>query len=396
MIPGTLGTGERAQLPLDVEHAVFRQPQKRIFDSQTTATFQESVALARIRFHIEKYMRMMRGDTSGGISASVARMLQILDRLDALVDETPPLVGPRRYGNLACRDWHDKVDSSLPGLTSQVDCLAGGGACIEAEYYLRNSFGSKIRLDYGTGHELSFLAFVAALDMMSQPRGITPVELSRLWDRYYRLVRRLIVDYNLEPAGSHGVWGLDDHFHLAYLWGASQFANNPVGVQPRDVLSGVIPGRDDAPANFLVEAIGFVKSVKHGPFWENSPMLNDILSGVSSWRKIQRGLFRMYNAEVLNKFPVVQHFWFGTAFFPWTSVRDGTPLPVYEQSADTEQETFDSGAPPGPGTTTLPALDTSTMASVPSRRPAMGPPAGRQVNKFIQHTTASHRDRLRR
>lgn len=39
---------------------------------------------------------------------------------------------------------------------------------------------------------------------------------------YLALVRKLQKVFKLEPAGSKGVWGLDDHQHLSYLWGASQ------------------------------------------------------------------------------------------------------------------------------------------------------------------------------
>lgn len=56
--------------------------------------------------------------------------------------------------------------------------------------------------------------------------------------------------------------------------------------------------------------IKFINEMKRGPFHEHSPMLYDI-SGVSSWQKVNKGLIKMYIAEVLKKVPIVQHFEFG-------------------------------------------------------------------------------------
>lgn len=50
--------------------------------------------------------------------------------------------------------------------------------------------------------------------------------------------------------------------------------------------------------------------MKNGPFAEHSNQLWNI-SGVQTWAKVNSGLIKMYKAEVLAKFPVVQHVRFG-------------------------------------------------------------------------------------
>jgi len=79
----------------------------------------------------------------------------------------------------------------------------------------------------------------------------------------------------------------------------------------------------------LSTGIRYIKQLKKGvPFFESSPMLNDI-SQIPSWSKVASGLLRMFDGEVLQKRQVVQHFVFGTIFSAnWIPAEDGRNVPT--------------------------------------------------------------------
>ncbi|KAI5963456.1 RRD1 [Candida pseudojiufengensis] len=262
---------------------------------------------------------------------NIQLILDIFDKSTILINETEPIKGPTRFGNIAYRVWYEKMDQILPELLDQLHYKHHDKAqfMTELKYYLINSFGSKMRLDYGTGHELSYLAFIGALiqneNVLSKPTG---EEILVLFAKYYDLIRNLILTYNLEPAGSHGVWGLDDHFHLIYILGASQFCDDKFAPSVRQVLSSQVINAYKL-SNLYVNAIAFIFKLKTGPFNEHSPIINDIHMTVISWSKVRQGLSKMYMVEVLGKYPVIQHFWFGEKLYPWKD-HDGKTLPVFQ------------------------------------------------------------------
>ena len=184
------------------------------------------------------------------------------------------------------------------------------GAAVELVGYFCDSFGNATRIDYGTGHETAFASWLLCLAKLGavcerDRRAL----VTRVFATYLRLMRRLQTTYWLEPAGSHGVWGLDDYQFLPFLWGAAQLEGHPE-LRPSCIHDDRAVA-DGAPAYLYLAAVGFVRGVKRGPLRETSPMLSDI-SQLPAWGRVTAGMLRMYEAEVLSKLPIAQHFLFGT------------------------------------------------------------------------------------
>ncbi|KAK9234315.1 Phosphotyrosyl phosphatase activator [Lipomyces kononenkoae] len=354
----------------------FKSLEKRIHTTDDLTYFTSTVAYARIQFLLSFISSAVAAiptpKQEDCFSPAISGILAIFDKLEELTQSIPPITGPRRFGNPAYRTWFSAVDKSIGALIT--DMLQRADVALEAKIelqgYFMGSFGSFQRLDFGTGHELNFLAFFGGclfLGALRDPSladddaelgetgGITGKEILWIFSRYFQVIRKVVRQYNLEPAGSHGVWGLDDHFHLPYIIGAAQLrgvqekhetveegtgARDPAGSmlppttkrkendyakygmpRPASVMNRAVVD-EQMDTNIYFSAIAFIYEVKKGPFFEHSPVLYDI-SGIPSWSKVHTGLLKMYNAEVLGKFPVVQHFGFGGVLFPWTPFNSG-------------------------------------------------------------------------
>jgi serine/threonine-protein phosphatase 2A activator len=98
----------------------------------------------------------------------VTQLRDLLHKVEAIIDEVPPEKGPRRFGNASFRRWGEVLESRVEELLREylpgrVWEEWGEGAMVEVRGYFLGGFGSFERLDYGTGHELSFLAFLGGL-----------------------------------------------------------------------------------------------------------------------------------------------------------------------------------------------------------------------------------------
>jgi len=170
---------------------------------------------------------------------------------------------------------------------------------------------------------------------------------------YLQVTRGIQTLYMLEPAGSHGVWGLDDYYLLAFYFGANQiqglldFSNDSALTQSLELPTCIHQESvrvDNGQSLMYISSVQFIRDLKStAPFAETSPMLNDI-SHLPSWSKVCSGLLKMFSGEVLSKFPVVQHFVFGDIFkADWTP--SAAPRPTAPSHTFINQDISGSVAP---------------------------------------------------
>ncbi|KAI0839776.1 Phosphotyrosyl phosphatase activator [Hypoxylon sp. FL0890] len=419
----------------------FIKPVKQINDGPDVAKFLSSKAYRDIGIFVMQLNRAMCPRRSIGDDGkdkiqtfqigseyetqpvlSVRRLQEMLARIESYIDEAPPDQGPRRFGNISFRKWYQLLEQRVTDLLEEfipdsVLNFGPGGerdvtAMDELTAYLLGGFGSAQRLDYGTGHELSFLAFLGGLWKLGAFKDGKPGgDIERnivlgVFEPYLRVVRRLILTYTLEPAGSHGVWGLDDHSFQPYIYGSAQLSRAITDSEPMPTEGSLFRAPKPAQVvkteyveqerkkNMYFSAIGFINDVKKGPFWEHSPILFDISGIKDGWGKINKGMIKMFNAEVLSKFPVVQHFPFGS-LFSWEQDPDATAAQTTVHMAN--QPTSATSMPPplsavtGSGTAAPWAQATSmprpSGPGIPYSRAPLGP--GHPVPRPSQPRTSA-------
>lgn len=233
----------------------------------------------------------------------------MIDRLNVIVDEVPPIEQPQRFGNKAFKTWYERLQGAADELLREALPVEAHPAIVELKIYLTEAFGNSTRIDYGTGHELSFVMFLCCLFKLEVLKEAdASAAVLRIFDSYIELCRKLQMTYRMEPAGSHGVWSLDDYQFVPFIWGSGQLVDHP-RLKPNHFVE---PDYYESFAKdfMFLSCIKYISKVKTGPFHEHSNQLWNI-SGVPAWAKVNQGLMKMYKAEVLAKFPVVQHCLFG-------------------------------------------------------------------------------------
>ncbi|KAH9411260.1 phosphotyrosyl phosphate activator protein [Ordospora pajunii] len=204
--------------------------------------------------------------------------MQILRDISGVINETEKSQEPHRYANLAAKTVLNTI-------------------CMKYEdKYLQNSFGNSTRLDYGTGHELNYLCYLYTKYFRNE------IEIECIFTtlvKYFEVVREFVKKFNLEPAGSHGVWGLDDYQFLPFLFGSSELANQKLQFNEFNEFNELHRfGRrgcyQEAVANKLGGASQILKSITG-----------------KDWAVINRGMIRMYDDHVLRRDVVTQHFIYG-------------------------------------------------------------------------------------
>lgn len=295
---------------------------REIKTSQDMTKWQVSKAFKHYTDFILSMSAAVKGIKISDVNKDIGetnRLLVVqLTQMESWIQDIPPEAQRLRYGNPSFVKWHDRLKMECYKL---VSAIAAEGVRMEKLTpeavhemcgYFGDSFGSPVRIDYGTGHEMNFAIFLMILCNLGviQPRELCATVLV-VFERYLKLVRNLQVVYNLEPAGSHGVWGLDDHQFLPFLWGSAQFLGKEV-IEPSRFPEASCYEREASEYIFM-SAVQFIGKVKSGPFFEHSNQLWNI-SSIDTWSKIHKGLIRMYHGEVLSKFPIVQHLQFGKLF----------------------------------------------------------------------------------
>jgi serine/threonine-protein phosphatase 2A activator len=168
----------------------FQVPSKKIHDGADVAFWLTTYAYTDImtfilQLNVSMFPRKLPGSIPGKIetwelngqnlvySPAIQNLQELLSKLEKMIDEAPPDLGPRRFGNFSFRKWHEIVEERIEELLDEhlpkavLDFAPSAEAEVSArdelKSYLIGSFGSAQRLDYGTGHELSFIAFLGSI-----------------------------------------------------------------------------------------------------------------------------------------------------------------------------------------------------------------------------------------
>ncbi|TKA63692.1 hypothetical protein B0A55_12080 [Friedmanniomyces simplex] len=310
--------------PPKLDKHVYQHPSRRILSERDHKLFLESETHNLIVSFVFTLSDSVRDSTISDVESSpaaedpaITALLAVLDEAEERVKRCPPIDTGSRFGNPAFRDFSPK-------------------------WMKRCHHGTRSLVSRTTGQSMRSPHTLPNLLLSLLPDSTFPALVLMVFPRYLRVMRDVQSTYYLEPAGSHGVWGLDDYQFLPFLFGASQLVDHK-HIRPLSIHNQMIVDECSKDYTYLdqIQWVNATKTVQ-GLRW-HSPMLDDI-SSAKSWTKVDAGMRRMFLAEVLGKLPVAQHFVFGSLLPAAAGMSEDAESKVGEDDVGEVEVTVDDDA----------------------------------------------------
>lgn len=294
--------------------------QRRITDNASFASWKASAARKELNAFVARLNASCVHTPNVPIDEappSVRKLMELLRAIAGACNRFQPVAGEaRRYGSPKFREWHAWLVQALPELLQPLTDNKELAARLAA------SFGDPGRVDYGTGHECAFVVFLLAaskVNVVSHDDIDSGSVVCGVFAEYLRTCRAVQTCFGLEPAGSRGVWALDDYQFLPFLLGCSQMSHPTEHNRAESAFGDEDTGLICVDAASLVsqsmfyECLVFVKaSTGTTPLDVAAPLLFNLSR--QPWHVNARRLLRLFDEEVLGQQPVVQHMLFGELF----------------------------------------------------------------------------------
>ncbi len=162
-----------------LEATTFRIPEKMIHGAPEFLKWQKSKAyqlLLSFILALQEETKSKANNSDCQVSKTVESILSSLETLNVLVDEVPPTDTTSRYGNKSYRVWSSRMEETAPQLMKAIllstsldlhKALAENeDCCKELAIQFSSCFGNNTRIDYGSGHEASFLWWLCHLHVL--------------------------------------------------------------------------------------------------------------------------------------------------------------------------------------------------------------------------------------
>ncbi|CAG8814077.1 28844_t:CDS:2, partial [Dentiscutata erythropus] len=147
----------------------FIEPKKQINDQNNINKYTTSEAYIRLTRFIELLNESVVNKKISDpcfVSELVQKVLDSLDTIMSWIDEIPPLPTSQRFGNKAFRDWVARLEQNASTIHRDILPPQFHDSIIELTPYLTGGFGNATRIDYGSGHELSFVSWICCMHLL--------------------------------------------------------------------------------------------------------------------------------------------------------------------------------------------------------------------------------------